>query len=209
MKESTPLSENSLSVDCLISQSYIDFHTAIYNYIKNRINNAEDAADLAQDSYVRLLDYKAMLRQETVKSFVFTIARNLVIDYIRRHYRKQEVSANMYEFSKDYCDSVENELYANDLLKLENGMMMTLPKQDFEDMLERAAERGARHALHEVGLDGADAAHDIRELRNLLDAFNEAKKTAGLTIVKMLVTGMVLALMTGSLIKLKLFGGAQ
>ncbi len=129
MKESTPLSENSHSVDCLISQSYIDFHAAIYNYIKNRINNAEDAADLAQDAYVRLLDYKAMLRRETVKSFVFTIARNLVIDYIRRHYRKQEVSANMYEFSKDYCDSVENELYANDLLKLENGMMMTLPKQ--------------------------------------------------------------------------------
>jgi predicted amidohydrolase YtcJ len=92
---------------------------------------------------------------------------------------------------------------------LERRQMMTLPKQDFEDILERAAERGARHALHGVGLDGADAAHDIRELRNLLDAFNEAKKTAGLTIVKMLVTGLVLALMTGSLIKLKLFGGAQ
>lgn len=76
-------------------------------------------------------------------------------------------------------------------------------------VVERAAEKGARHALHEVGLDGEDAAHDIRELRNLLDAFNEAKKTAGLTIVKMLVTGLVLALMTGSLIKLKLFGGAQ
>ena len=87
--------------------------------------------------------------------------------------------------------------------------MVTMPQDDFEQMLERAAERGARHALHEVGLDGEDAAHDIRELRNLLDAFNEAKKTAGLTIVKMLVTGLVLALMTGTLIKLKLFGGAQ
>ena len=91
----------------------------------------------------------------------------------------------------------------------ERRKMVTMPQDDFEQMLERAAERGARHALHEVGLDGADAAHDIRELRNLLDAFNEAKKTAGLTIVKMLVTGLVLALMTGSLIKLKLFGGAQ
>ena len=129
MKESTPLSENSNSVDCLISQSYIDFHSAIYNYIKNRINNVEDAADLAQDAYLRLLDYKPMLRQETVKSFIFTIARNLVIDYIRRHYRKQEVSANMYEFTKEYTETIENEIYANDLLKLENGMMMTLPKQ--------------------------------------------------------------------------------
>ena len=92
---------------------------------------------------------------------------------------------------------------------IERRKTVTMPQADFEQMLERAAERGARHALHEVGLDGEDAAHDIRELRNLLDAFNEAKKTAGLTIVKMLVTGLVLALMTGSLIKLKLFGGAQ
>ena len=84
-----------------------------------------------------------------------------------------------------------------------------MPQADFEQMLERAAERGARHALHEVGLDGEDAAHDIRELRNLLDAFNEAKKTAGLTIIKMVVTGLVMAILTGTLIKLKLFGGAQ
>jgi hypothetical protein len=32
--------------------------------------------------------------------------------------------------------------------------MVTLPQEEFEAMLERAAERGARHALSEVGLDG-------------------------------------------------------
>ena len=91
----------------------------------------------------------------------------------------------------------------------ERSKMVTMPHDDFEQMLERAAERGARHALHAVGLDGEDAARDIRELRNLLDAFNEAKKTAGLTIIKMVVTGLVMAILTGTLIKLKLFGGAQ
>lgn len=96
-----------------------------------------------------------------------------------------------------------------DANQAERRKMVTMPHDDFEQMLERAAERGARHALHEVGLDGEDAAHDIRELRNLLDAFNEAKKTAGLTIIKMVVTGLVMAILTGTLIKLKLFGGAQ
>lgn len=91
---------------------------------------------------------------------------------------------------------------------LHDGMVV-MPRDEFEELLERAAERGARHALHEVGLDGEDAAHDIRELRNLLDAFNEAKRTAGLTIVKMLVTGLVMALMAGAFLKLKLFGGGQ
>ncbi len=87
--------------------------------------------------------------------------------------------------------------------------MVVMPHDEFESLLERAAERGARHALYDVGLDGPDAAHDIRELRGLLDAFNEAKKTAGLTIVKMLVTGLVMALLAGAFLKLKLFGGGQ
>ena len=96
-----------------------------------------------------------------------------------------------------------------DATQIERRKMVTMPHEDFEQMLERAAERGARHALHEVGLDGEDAAHDIRELRSLLDAFNEAKRTAGLTVIKMVVTGLVMAILAGTLIKLKLFGGAQ
>ena len=94
-----------------------------------------------------------------------------------------------------------------EISQLERRKMVTIPQEEFEAMLERAAERGAKNALHGVGLDGADAAHDIRELRNLLDAFNEAKKTAGLTVIKMLVTGLVLALLTGTVLKIKLFGG--
>jgi sugar phosphate isomerase/epimerase len=92
---------------------------------------------------------------------------------------------------------------------MDRRSMVTIPHEEFESMLERAAERGARHALHEVGLDGEDAAQDIRELRNLLDAFNEAKKTAGLAVIRMLVTGLVMAVLAGTLLKLKLFGGAQ
>jgi hypothetical protein len=35
------------------------------------------------------------------------------------------------------------------------------------------------------------------------------KKTAGLTIVRMLVTGLVMALLAGAFVKLKVFGGGQ
>ena len=91
--------------------------------------------------------------------------------------------------------------------QVERRKMVAIPQEEFECMLERAAQRGAKHALHGVGLDGEDAAHDIRELRNLLDAFNEAKRTAGLTIVKMMVTGFVVVMLAGTILKLKVFGG--
>lgn len=90
---------------------------------------------------------------------------------------------------------------------IERRKTVSLPQEELERLLECAATRGAKSALHSVGLDGEDAAHDIRELRNLLDAFNEAKKTAGLTIIKMMVTGFVMVLLAGTVLKLKVFGG--
>ena len=96
-----------------------------------------------------------------------------------------------------------------DALHPERRRMVTLPKDEFDKILERAAERGARHALSEVGLDGPEAARDIHELRGLLDAFNEAKRTASMTLVKMIVTGLVIAVLAGTILKIKLFGGAQ
>jgi hypothetical protein len=87
--------------------------------------------------------------------------------------------------------------------------MVTMPKDEFEELLERVAERGARAALSDVGLDGENAANDIRELRGLLEAFNTAKHTAWQTVIKLVTTGFLLALVAGALIKLKVFGGGQ
>ncbi len=89
---------------------------------------------------------------------------------------------------------------------LQDGMIV-MPREEFEKLLEQAAELGAKRALADVGLDGEDAAHDIRELRNLLDAFNTAKHTAWETVIHITTTGLILALMAGAAIKLKLFGG--
>jgi hypothetical protein len=87
--------------------------------------------------------------------------------------------------------------------------MVTMPKDEFEELLERVAERGARAALSDVGLDGENAANDIRELRGLLEAFNTAKHTAWQTVIKLVTTSFLLALVAGALIKLKVFGGGQ
>lgn len=89
---------------------------------------------------------------------------------------------------------------------LQNGMVV-MPQDEFEQLLEQAAARGAKRALADVGLEGDDAAHDIRELRDLLDAFNTAKHTAWQTVIKIITTGFVLVLIAGALLKIKLFGG--
>lgn len=87
--------------------------------------------------------------------------------------------------------------------------MLLLRKEDFEELLDRAAERGAERCLAQLGLENGSAAKDIRDLRDLLDALRDARRTARRTVIKLVTTGILAALMVGIAIKLKLMGGAQ
>lgn len=86
---------------------------------------------------------------------------------------------------------------------------LLLRREDFEDLLDRAAERGAERCLAHLGLENGHAAKDIRELRDLLEAWRDARRTAWQTAVKVITTGILAALLVGAAIKLKLMGGAQ
>ena len=57
---------------CLITSSYKEHYNSVCSYINYRINNWETAKDLSQDVFLRLIDYKQMLRPDTVKFFIFT-----------------------------------------------------------------------------------------------------------------------------------------
>jgi hypothetical protein len=86
---------------------------------------------------------------------------------------------------------------------------ITLRPEDLDELLTRAAERGAERCLAHLGLENGHAARDIRELRDLLEAWRDARRTAWQTSVKVITTGILAALLVGAAIKLKLMGGPQ
>ncbi|WP_216821507.1 DUF6127 family protein [Tabrizicola sp. TH137] len=81
-----------------------------------------------------------------------------------------------------------------------------MPDAEFEELLARAAEEGAKRALADAGLDGKEAALDIRDLRALLDAIRFVRRTAVQSAVHLITTGVILALLAGIALKLKIFG---
>lgn len=87
--------------------------------------------------------------------------------------------------------------------------MLLLRREDFDDLLDRAAERGAERVLSQLGLENGHAADDIRDLRSLLEAWRDARKTAWQTTIKVVTTGILAILLVGAAIKLKLMGGVQ
>jgi hypothetical protein len=81
-----------------------------------------------------------------------------------------------------------------------------MPDAEFEALMARAAEEGERRALADVGLDGREAAMDVRDLRALLDCIRFIRRTAVQTSVHLITTGIILALLAGIALKLKVFG---
>ena len=87
--------------------------------------------------------------------------------------------------------------------------MLLLRKEDFDELLDRAAERGTERMLAHLDLENGHAARDIGELRSLLEAWRDARRTAWQTAVKVVTTGILAALLVGAAIKLRLMGGPQ
>lgn len=113
----------------LITESYTAYHHSVYLYIYYKINSREEAKDLSQDVFLRLMDYKQMLRPDTVKCFIFTIARNLVTDYLRRYYKRQEITSYLYDYAITCTNEPESQIIANDLLNIEKNKLQMLSEQ--------------------------------------------------------------------------------
>lgn len=84
---------------------------------------------------------------------------------------------------------------------------MRLSDAEFKALLTLAAEAGAKRALADVGLEGPDAAPDIHDLRAILDSLRLIRRTALQTVVRLLTTALLLALLAGAAIKLRIIGG--
>ena len=63
-------------------------------------------------------------------------------------------------------------------------MSINLTPDELEAMLDRAARRGAKEALKSLGLQDDDAHKDLLEMRTLLEAYRDTKKSIWQTAVR-------------------------
>ncbi len=99
----------------LITEVYEIHRARLADYIARRVNDAELAEDIVQDAFVRILELRDMICETTVVSFMYSVARNLVIDHLRRKMYRLEANSYMYDREKN-----RTELPADRMLHLEN-----------------------------------------------------------------------------------------
>lgn len=113
----------------LIAFAYERYQKAISLYIYYRIGCKDEAADLTQDVFLRLMEYRQLVCEATIKCFLYTIARNLVIDQLRRYYKRDEYSFYVYHHSSNHTCETESKVIANDLLHCEHQKLQQLSIQ--------------------------------------------------------------------------------
>ena len=68
-----------------VQNIYEEHHTWLQGWLKGKLHNACDAADVAHDTFVRILGGRHASQILEPRDYLATIARGLVIDRYRRH----------------------------------------------------------------------------------------------------------------------------
>lgn len=111
----------------LITNYYIAHRDELLAFASSRLGDSRLAEDIVQDVFLRLLSTDKMITEVTLPALVYTITRNLINDYYRRH--------TTYEQYEHYIKGVCSEVTTMDSVfsafeimeRLERGLVR-LPK---------------------------------------------------------------------------------
>ncbi len=101
-------------------ESYDAHSDAIFRYCFFQTSNREVALDLSQDTFIKVWEYLAGGKQvDNIRAFLYTVARNLIIDYRRK---KKSVSLDKmmdegFDVSHSEQEHLENRIDGSNLVE--------------------------------------------------------------------------------------------
>lgn len=113
----------------LVSEIYEEYTAKLESFIAQRVGRYADVENLTQDVWMKALTYTQPLNPDTVQAFLFTIARNLVNDYLRHLYIAAGVHNDIRTGANVYAEDVESFVSASDLAEKELWRVGNLPPQ--------------------------------------------------------------------------------
>ena len=124
-----------------LSYLFERYQKPLYNFFLNLTSNQNAAEDLLQDTFFKILYYRKNYREgSSFRAWIYTIARNLYKDYIRKH----KVTVNIDEISESIFDPAradqdvlineERKLIRNALNKLQENKRQVLVLSRFQNL---------------------------------------------------------------------------
>lgn len=151
---------------------YKKYFQKLYRYCKFNTKNDEHAKDICQESFVRawkkLKDFKTD-GQWSIQAFLFTIARNLIIDATRK---KKEFALEEFENLDDGSDLYEEHDRQQDIVKVRTVLSKLDDIERQIILLRYFEEMPSAEVSHILGMkDGALRVRTFRVMQKMKDIF--------------------------------------
>lgn len=110
-----------------IAGLYAGHHRWLLGWLRRRTDNVELAADLAQDTFVRVLTAQRAFFLDEARALLATIARGLVIDHFRRCALEAAFLDMLAQLPEQHVPSPEARLVVLETLNEIDAMLAALP----------------------------------------------------------------------------------
>lgn len=97
MSEATPDAPDRQAIGAL----YSDHHGWLFGWLRKRLGCPQNAADVAHDTFARILASRAQLNLREPRAFLATTARRLLIDRARRSKIEQAYLEALYQAAEN------------------------------------------------------------------------------------------------------------
>ncbi|MFN3405378.1 MAG: RNA polymerase sigma factor SigZ [Cytophagaceae bacterium] len=119
-----------------------DFHKLLYNFIVKRVKDKSDAEDILQEVFIKIATkIDSLDEDEKLKSWIFTIARNTIIDYYRKN--SNNTITEITEKIKDEFSEVEDNDATKGMDKCLAGFIQKLP-DEYRDVIIDSELKGIK-----------------------------------------------------------------
>ncbi|MEH0876374.1 sigma-70 family RNA polymerase sigma factor [Pectobacterium cacticida] len=112
-----------------VQQIYQDHHTWLQSWLRRRLGCSQQAADLAQDTFLRLLCQRQDERIREPRAWLTTVAHGLVVNHWRRKEIEHAYLRVLAEQEFTFSPSLEHQAMVVDALLVIDRMLATLPSK--------------------------------------------------------------------------------
>jgi RNA polymerase sigma factor (sigma-70 family) len=112
-----------------ISRLFREHNRALLNFVLTKVPNAQEAREVAQEAYVRLLQLDQPVAIGYLRWYLFKIARRIACDHYRRHDMRARLDQRDGTEDLDLASPTENSVMAADELSRLMSALRELPRK--------------------------------------------------------------------------------
>lgn len=168
--------------------SCIDFPAARYptamdalngrlrRFVRRRVGSREDAEDVIQEAYLRVLRYSDEHKIDSEERLLFSAARNLAVDSMRRRRTREKIAADYatLEWESQSWPAADDELYIWQCLNIVEAAVALLPQRCREVfLLHRVHDLSYRQIAAHCGISVSAVEKHVARACLLIDSMIE------------------------------------